>query len=51
MTGLKLLKAEGYNSIAIVLMHSYAYSKNEEIIYKLSKDIGFSQVSRSSEVM
>jgi 5-oxoprolinase (ATP-hydrolysing) len=48
---LQQIKNEGFNSIAIVLMHSYAYPSHEDIVGEMAKEIGFKQVSRSADVM
>ena len=48
---LKGLKDEGFKSIAIVFMHSYAYPEHELFIAKIAKDVGFEQISQSHEVM
>ena len=42
--------AEGYRSIAIVLMHGYRYTDHEKRVAELARDIGFSQISVSHEV-
>src|SRR6266545_4873794 len=42
--------AEGYRSIAIVLMHGYRYPEHERRIAGLARSIGYSQVSVSHEV-
>ena len=42
---------KGIRSLAVVLMHSYACPDHEHIIAKLARDIGFTQVSLSHEVM
>lgn len=41
---------EGYRSIAIVLMHAYRYTKHENQLAKLAKEIGFKQISISNQV-
>ena len=46
------MKAEGViTSLAIVLMHSYAYPDQEVEIEKIAKEVGFEQISLSSKVM
>lgn len=45
------LKEQGYQSLAIVLMHSYLYPDHEQWIQELAEKIGFSNVSVSSEIM
>ncbi len=41
---------QGFRSVAIALMHSYRYPRHEMIIADIARRIGFSQISRSSEV-
>ncbi|MEM5581816.1 hydantoinase B/oxoprolinase family protein [Roseibium sp. AS2] len=41
---------DGIRSIAIVLMHAYAYPAHEQALRKIAEDIGFPQVSVSHEV-
>lgn len=49
---LKMLKHEkGIDSVAVVLMHSYACPENELLIGELARQIGFSQVSLSHQIM
>ena len=49
---LEAIKSEGnIGSLAVVLMHSYAYTKHEEQIETVAREIGFEQVSLSSKVM
>lgn len=45
------LKKSGIDSIAVVLAHSYTYHEHEIRIGKIAKEIGFSQISLSHEVM
>ena len=47
---LAALYDEGYRSLAIVLMHAWAYSAHEKTIGKIARKIGFSQVSISHEI-
>ncbi len=47
---LKQAFADGYRSIAIVLMHAYKYPEHEKKLARLAGEIGFSQVSASHEV-
>ncbi|KAL3859675.1 hypothetical protein ACJMK2_009883 [Sinanodonta woodiana] len=51
MSDLKSLLEKGIRSIAVVLMHSYTYDTHEQEVGKLAKEMGFTQVSLSSEVM
>ncbi len=49
-TGLQAALAVGYRSVAIVLMHSYAFPAHEQAAAKLARELGFEQVSASHEV-
>ena len=49
-TSLASAYAEGYRSIAIVLMHGYRFVEHENRVADLAHKIGFSQVSVSHEV-
>lgn len=48
---LKKLYDEGYRSIAIVLCHSYTYPEHELQIGKIARELGFEQVSESSQLL
>lgn len=48
---IKMRDEEGIQALAICLMHSYTYAKHEEQIGAIAKELGFPQVSLSSEVM
>lgn len=50
-TQLQELKNEGFESIAVVLMHAYGFSEHEKIIKSIALEMGFQNVSISSEVM
>eukprot|EP00045_Choanoeca_perplexa_P014632 m.173740 g.173740 ORF g.173740 m.173740 type:complete len:1257 (+) comp16743_c0_seq1:48-3818(+) len=41
----------GIRSLAVVMMHSYLYQEHEAIVGRIAQDIGFTHVSRSSDVM
>jgi 5-oxoprolinase (ATP-hydrolysing) len=41
----------GIRSVAVVLMHSYTYAAHERLIYEIAVEMGFQQISLSSEVM
>ncbi|HVL76965.1 MAG TPA: hydantoinase B/oxoprolinase family protein [Noviherbaspirillum sp.] len=41
---------DGYRAVAIVLMHGYRYPEHERAIAAIARDLGFTQVSVSSEV-
>lgn len=47
---LQLLRDEGINSLAVALMHSYAFKDHERIVRDVALDLGFSHVSLSSEL-
>ncbi|GAQ91252.1 oxoprolinase [Klebsormidium nitens] len=42
---------EGIDSLAVVLMHSYTFPEHEQIIGDLAKEMGFKQVSLSSDLV
>jgi 5-oxoprolinase (ATP-hydrolysing) len=48
---LEAVRARGIDSIAVVLLHSYAYPQHERLVAEQARALGFSQVSLSSEVM
>jgi 5-oxoprolinase (ATP-hydrolysing) len=48
--GLAQAKADGFNAVAIVFMHSWNYAKHEEIAANAAYRLGFKQVSVSSHV-
>ncbi|KAJ5092072.1 hypothetical protein NUU61_006942 [Penicillium alfredii] len=41
---------EGFRSIAICLLHSYTFPHHEQAIAKAAKEVGFTQISISSEL-
>ena len=41
----------GIKSLAVVLMHSFTFSRHEHVIGKIAREMGFTQISLSSEVM
>jgi 5-oxoprolinase (ATP-hydrolysing) len=49
-TDLKAAKADGFDAVAIVLMHAYAFPEHERLAAELARGLGFSQVSVSHEV-
>ena len=48
---LRNILAKGIKSLAVVLMHSYTYREHELIVKRIAEQLGFEQVSLSSEVM
>lgn len=48
---LQKLYDDGYRSIAIVLCHSYTYPDHELQIGRVAREIGFQQVSESSQLL
>lgn len=48
---LRLKEKEGFDSVAVVLMHSYACPEHELKIGEIAKKVGFSQVSLSHQIM
>ena len=47
---LKAAKATGIDSVAVVFMHSYKYPQHEEQCASIAKDLGFKNVTTSSEI-
>ena len=47
---LETLRADGFDAVAIVLMHGWNYREHEERLSRIARDIGFAQVSVSHEV-
>lgn len=47
---LRELKASGVETVAICLLHAFANSQHEELVEQLANEIGFEEVSRSSEL-
>ena len=45
------IRAAGITSLAVVFMHAYACPRHEEQVGQLALELGFSQVSLSSQVM
>ncbi|MEA3332276.1 MAG: hydantoinase B/oxoprolinase family protein [Pseudomonadota bacterium] len=45
------LKAKGIDSLAVVLIHAYAWPEHELLIGELAREIGFKQISLSAQVM
>ena len=43
--------SQGIRSVAVVLMHAYAWPEHEQAIGQIAGDIGFTQISLSSQVM
>ena len=48
---LQTLYDEGIRSISVCLMHGYTFPEHEALVGKLARDIGFSHVSLSHELM
>lgn len=47
---LSKLKSEGFDSIAICLLHSYTFSYHEELLEQIALHLKFSNVSTSSKL-
>lgn len=47
---LAALHEQGYRSVAIVFMHAYRFGQHESAAGRIARDVGFTQVSVSSEV-
>ncbi|KAM3577612.1 hypothetical protein VYU27_000488 [Nannochloropsis oceanica] len=48
---LQALYDAGFTSVAVVLLHAYTFTAHEVLLGRLAKEIGFRQVSLSSQVM
>ena len=44
------LRADGFDAIAIVLMHGWKYREHEARLAQIARDVGFAQISTSHEV-
>ena len=49
-TLLEEVRKEGFNAIAIALLHGYRYTEHERILDEIANEIGFQQISVSHEV-
>jgi len=47
---LKEIYDKGIKAIAVIFMHSYIYSKHEELVGNIAKELGFTQISLSSQI-
>ncbi|KAF9523333.1 Hydantoinase/oxoprolinase-domain-containing protein [Crepidotus variabilis] len=50
-TNLQKLYEKGYRSLAIVLVHSYTFPEHERIVGKLAREVGFTHVSESAQLL
>lgn len=48
--GLETLREAGVEALSICLMHAHVNAEHERVIERIAKEIGFNEVSRSSEV-
>ncbi|MGB3719006.1 MAG: 5-oxoprolinase [Proteobacteria bacterium] len=48
--GLKQAKADGFNAVAIVFMHAYAFPAHEKTAAEVARELGFAQISVSHEI-
>ncbi|GJJ14125.1 hypothetical protein Clacol_008382 [Clathrus columnatus] len=48
---LQTLRSQGYTSIAVVLLHSYTYPEHELLVGSIARELGFSQISLSSQLI
>ncbi|MBB3033818.1 hydantoinase B/oxoprolinase family protein [Alteriqipengyuania lutimaris] len=49
-SALEALRAEGFEALAIILMHGWKYRAHEARLAEIARDLGFAQVSVSHEV-
>ncbi len=48
--GLQLARNDGYEAVAIVFMHAYAYPEHERVAAGIARSLGFAQISVSHDV-
>lgn len=48
---LKIMHKNGFESIAVVLMHSYGFEEHEKMVKTIARELGFTQISLSHEVI
>lgn len=48
---LQQLFEKGYRSIAVCLVHSYTFQDHELVIERIARDVGFTQISLSSQLL
>lgn len=48
--GFEALRADGFDAIAIVLMHGWKYRDHETRLAEIAREVGFTQISTSHEV-
>lgn len=48
---LQTLYQEGYRSLAIVFVHSYTFPEHELLVGRIAREIGFTHVSESSQLI
>lgn len=44
------LRAEGVESLAVCLLHAYAFPEHEQLVEQLAREVGFQEISVSSQV-
>ncbi|MDG2244530.1 MAG: hydantoinase B/oxoprolinase family protein [Rhodospirillaceae bacterium] len=49
--GLQKGFAKGFRSVAIALLHAYRYPAHEKVVSQIAKEVGFTQVSASHDVI
>ena len=47
---LQILRAKGFEALAIVLMHGWRFTDHEKRLAEIARDVGFTQISVSHEV-
>lgn len=48
---LQKLYEEGYRSLAIVFVHSYTYPEHERLVSKTAREVGFTHISESAQLL
>jgi 5-oxoprolinase (ATP-hydrolysing) len=46
----KRLRGEGYDALAIILVHGWRFTRHEERLARIARELGFTQISVSHEV-
>ena len=50
LTTLRRLQADGVESLAICLLHAYRFAEQEQLVEELAREVGFREISLSSQV-
>jgi 5-oxoprolinase (ATP-hydrolysing) len=50
-SALQAVRATGISSVAVAFLHSYTFPDHERLVGRIAREVGFAQVSLSSDVM